>query len=90
MESKKEKRNGRRNPVLKSLGAKAPSLSPDPRHSYTYSRVYVVRWRYPPGIRGQVTNPRDSSLAKLEPGSLLLLVCAPPLVGRAVPGQAAD
>jgi len=28
-------------------------------------------------------------LAKLEPGSLLLLVCAPPLVGRAVPGQVA-
>jgi len=26
-------------------------------------------------------------LAKLEPGSLLVLVCAPPLVRRAVPGQ---
>jgi len=26
-------------------------------------------------------------MTKLEPGSLLVLVCAPPLVRRAVPGQ---
>ena len=37
--------------------------------------------------RGSWETNRLLCLAKLEPGSLLVLVCAPPLVRRAVPGQ---